>query len=877
MTESETTGFEAIPLRVAALLAQVHASPSLTAAARRLVEAARFAGIQAGLGFATRQNPGGAWGWHTAGNIDDCGPALREALGPETPGREAASRLEKYAPCTFAVSVEGLPPNFDAVAFGSVASGGAGHPVLELLVSHAAVAAQHIIRSRRSTSEVRAYQALSDIQREARETQDPVTFLAKAVPILMRRAPPSVSGCVVDLAALDAFDYPPQRFILRRDDLALQRSEFPTTSREVEGEEAREDDGAPTSAGLPPTPAQPGEGRDVPHDGADALQSQERLVVAMASPGQRHGTVTFTVAPDRGDLEELTHFARAVANALGSALARMRAEAVGARGVSAVRELLDILPDPALVHRDGKIIFANERLTEFLGYERAELLGAPVLTVIAPQDRELAEARMRAQQLTGAPVPPAIEHIQRKDGSIALAEIAARPALFEGAMASIAVARDVTEREELARRAAEADRLATVGVLAAGIGHEINNPLTYIKGNLQYLRYRLGDALDEELQAALRDAETGARRIESITKQIRLLGTKGRTERTTVRLAEAVRSAYQLVSPRLDPVAEVTLDIPPDLLVHASEEGLSQLLTKLLFNAAEALDRQTTRRGRLKIRARRVAGRVEVSLEDNGPGVPDHLKERIFLPFVTTKEVGDGSGLGLALARQVVTDHGGELTVEDTPGGGATFRFSLPGLPTAEEAMPASAAVGGTAARRKLRVLLVDDEPLITDVLQRLLSRSLDVVLAHSAAEALARIQEYGPVFDAIVVDVAMPTMNGIELADEVAARWPELQPRILLMTGAAMSRELAEKLRACPYPSHIKPIGRQRIIQFANQAARFSEAVAARDAARRSSDGPERPGDPARNAEDAARAGDDDGATTDGAGADGRPVDEPT
>lgn len=805
MTRGETSGFEAIPLWVGTALARVHQAPSLKDAARQLVEAARLTGVEASVGFATRATDGEAWTWHEAGEDHACEPALREALQPNTPADEAARRLLQAPACTAAAQVDGLPPGAAAVAFATLPGAGENHALLELLVSHAAVAAAGIIRSRRSAAEVRAYQTLAALQREAHEALDPLTLVAKSLPAILRRAPAAVTRCTISLSALDELGYGPQRFALGRDDLAVRRLEL-------------RPEGEPETTGADAEPGQPPE-----------QDTTQRVTAPLASLGHRHGELTVDLLPGTEGREEILHFARAVASALATTLARLRAEAAGARGQTVVRGVLDILPDPALVHRDGKIVFANGRLMEFLGYSREELLGAPVLTVIAPQDREVAAARIRSQLATGGPVPPIIEHVQKKDGTIALAEIAARPAMFEGAAASIVVARDVTEREELQRRAAEADRLATVGALAAGIGHEINNPLTYIKGNLQYLRYRLGDALDDELQAAVRDAETGAQRIETITKTIRLLGSTGRAERTVVPLAEAVEGAYRVVAQQLDPVAEVTLDVPGTLQVRASAEGLSQLLTKLLSNAADALETETRRRGRLTVRARPVGGRVEVVFEDNGPGVSEHLRERIFLPFVTTKEVGEGSGLGLAVARQVVVDHGGALTVEDTPGGGATFRFSLPGGPAARAGdSPASSADADLQRTRgKLRVLLVDDDPLITEVLKRLLHRSMDVATRGSAADALQLLAETGPVFDALVFDVAMPQMSGIELADEVSRRWPELRPKILLMTGAAISRDLAEQLRASPYPRHIKPIGRRRILAFAEQASGLSRGAA--------------------------------------------------
>jgi signal transduction histidine kinase len=260
-----------------------------------------------------------------------------------------------------------------------------------------------------------------------------------------------------------------------------------------------------------------------------------------------------------------------------------------------------------------------------------------------------------------------------------------------------------TERQALdLRRQVELERLALVGQLAAGVAHEVNNPLAFIAGNLSYVRDELARPPDSgppedvgELVQALEESLEGTRRIERIVRDLQVFTRPLPVERAWAPVSAAVADAVRLASIRLHGVATVQVDVDPEVgAARMEDRRLVQVLLNLLVNAADALETapHPDRPAEVRVRARRVGGHVEVEVEDNGPGIPPHVLPRIFEPFFTTKPAGKGTGLGLAISRQLVAAEGGTLTGESLPRGGARFTVRVPRAPEAQDGVTGETA-----------------------------------------------------------------------------------------------------------------------------------------------------------------------------------------
>jgi two-component system, NtrC family, sensor kinase len=244
---------------------------------------------------------------------------------------------------------------------------------------------------------------------------------------------------------------------------------------------------------------------------------------------------------------------------------------------------------------------------------------------------------------------------------------------------------------DVERQRGYAERLALVGQLAAGVAHEINNPLAFVHANLAFVRLeaeRLPEPARAEVVQALHEAERGVERIKSIIRDLRVFARKDREAAELCYLGDVVADAVVLArASSLVPLECVTAPgLPP---VRAVTRHLSEVVLNLLGNAADALERLPAEAERsVRLRVYEEGAQVCVSVEDTGGGLPAALRERVFEPFFTTKPVGKGTGLGLALAREYVERYGGKLLAENRPEGGARFTMRLPRV---EGAAPADA------------------------------------------------------------------------------------------------------------------------------------------------------------------------------------------
>ena len=427
---------------------------------------------------------------------------------------------------------------------------------------------------------------------------------------------------------------------------------------------------------------------------------------------------------------------------------------------------------------------------------------------------------------------------QRSSGETFPATVLVTQVDVDGQTLVQATVRDETEVHRLHAHVRQTDRLASMGMVAAGVAHEINNPLAHVLYNVESLARDLAriseatqrcttvvmqhlgpGAVDDILgddavmlsPAALSDAVDRAREAVRSTERIRAiaraLSSFSRVESgelASIDVNRAIEVAIGIamgeVKYRARLVKELGL-LPP---VRASEGKLAQVFLNLLLNAAHAIDVPDVDSHRIMVHSWAESNSVFVVVRDTGQGIaPEHLG-RVFDPFFTTKPAGAGSGMGLAISRSIVSEFGGEIRVESEPGRGARFIVRLPSETPASLPRPDEVAVALLEPPQRGRVLLVDDDWGIRETIKRVLGSEHEVVVVASAEEARSLLGVEA--FDLIICDLIMPRTTGLDLHEWIAAREPALARHMVFLTGGALSADMAAKLAKIGNPVIDKP-----------------------------------------------------------------------
>jgi signal transduction histidine kinase/CheY-like chemotaxis protein len=355
-------------------------------------------------------------------------------------------------------------------------------------------------------------------------------------------------------------------------------------------------------------------------------------------------------------------------------------------------------------------------------------------------------------------------------------------------------------------------RFASLGMLAAGIGHEINNPLTCVIGNLDCLRRRLSERLgpsdpaQEELQALIDESVEGAERIRTIVRDLGIFSrVSGDDPRDQTSVREAVEQALAVVRGEIHHSARLIVEYHYEPVISTSRSRLLQVLVNLLINAAHSFGDHTASRNEIRVSVTQAGGNaVKIEIADTGVGISEADLPRIFDPFFTTKPRGEGTGLGLSICRELVSRIGGEIAVKSSPGQGTKFSLTLPaGKEVLEQIAPEQPAVV-VDDHRSLRVLIVDDEPLVAELLQRKLKQA-DTTIVTGGREALDLLNGKSE-FDLVFCDLMMPTVTGMDVYEAVRVRSPALASRFVFMTGGVCTERARKFVESVPNPCIDKP-----------------------------------------------------------------------
>jgi len=397
---------------------------------------------------------------------------------------------------------------------------------------------------------------------------------------------------------------------------------------------------------------------------------------------------------------------------------------------------------------------------------------------------------------------------RRNDGSALEVEVHGIPIQYQGALHVLTIARDITEKkrsvEELARQREalyQREKLAALGSLLAGVAHELNNPLSVVVARAVLLEEQGNPAT---LPAAAK-IRTAAERCARIVRTFLAMARQQPSKRGPVAVNEVVSAALDIAGYALHTSSiELALDLSPDIPpILADADQLHQVLLNLIINAQQCLqDHPPPRRVRIGSRFDAISDVVSITVADTGPGIPAHLRSRLFEPYFTTKPAGMGTGVGLAVSLGIVEAHGGTLTVECPTSGGAVFTVALPARivgATRADAEPLRQSITSQHA-----VLIVDDEPEIRETLFEILRNTHRVVAASSGREALERMRAEN--FDIVLMDIRMPDLDGRALYQEIEQRRPGQGRRVVFVTGDTLTSALRDFVSESGRPVIEKP-----------------------------------------------------------------------
>jgi len=336
-----------------------------------------------------------------------------------------------------------------------------------------------------------------------------------------------------------------------------------------------------------------------------------------------------------------------------------------------------------LVSRDDMAVYANPLYLRLTGYDAFEELSAKGLDMLHPDDRAHADNRRRHVMESAGPSTPREYRMLRRDGQSVWVECISLAIDFEGSPAILTFMRDISERRENQAQLIQTDRMATIGTLAAGVAHELNNPLAYILLNLGLFERELGDLVHdpddrERIKSRLRTLQEGAERMATIVRDLRSFCRPNSKTLRPVDLRQVLESAINMAMNELKDRARIVRDYSPVPAVVADGARLGQVFLNLLLNAAQAMSEgDSSGENEVRVTLRPDGDRIRVEISDSGHGIAPDIIGRVFEPFFTTKPVGQGTGLGLETASRIVRKHRGTLRFESRPGRTA-FQVHLP-------------------------------------------------------------------------------------------------------------------------------------------------------------------------------------------------------
>ena len=537
---------------------------------------------------------------------------------------------------------------------------------------------------------------------------------------------------------------------------------------------------------------------------------------------------TRAVRTERGDpLDVLAFLFNNTAGEVGAIVGEARHQR------EVLEATLESMLDGVLVVDDkGGVRQTNTSFCRALGYEREALIGKRFNDLLAPS-AQLATGRLIEEVELGDVRGRELLFRTSSGDALSLSVNASgqRDATTGALSGIVLVARDDRELKSAQAQLQLSDRLATMGTLAAGVAHEINNPLSFVIGNLDFVTEEVDTVIAAgppdapsgqlaEVARALVAAKNGADRVRRIVRDLKAFSRVDEDEMARVPLSRLLDAAAQMVRHEIRHRATLSKDYGDSPLVDANEARLIQVFLNLLQNAAQAipLGHADTNRIHL-VTGTTEDGRAFASVEDTGGGISVKDMPRIWDAFFTTKPVGVGTGLGLSISHRIVAGFGGTMEVASELGKGTTFRVVLPAATAEKPTKPGSErrSRGSTRPPRRKSVLVVDDEIEVGRTIERILGRDHDVVTVSRGEAALARVPDRP--WDLVLCDLMMPEMTGMDVYRQAVALAPDLSHRFVFLTGGTFDDAIRAFLLAVPNGLLEKPFDTRDLRELVAQA----------------------------------------------------------
>lgn len=540
-------------------------------------------------------------------------------------------------------------------------------------------------------------------------------------------------------------------------------------------------------------------------------------------------------------------FAKTLGAQLGQAIAlTMSFEKLGMSELRS-RTLMDSASCGILVlDQSGIILEVNKKGEELFGNPKEEILNKNYKNFFVAKEDQIYASTELKELITQKKLPPKEGYIKDAKGAIRDIEYSAVCVEIGNENLLLFILNDVTERNSMRIQTLLSDKLATMGTLAAGIVHEINNPITWILSNLNFLKEHikaLQDGIDnlhtvtqrsnfnisvlqitnfmEELknqfisfQEVINDSLQGGEQVQDIIHNLKgFARTDDETEKDLVDIHEILNTAIKIATPEFKYRAKLEKNFADNIPMLFSNKGkLHQVFLNLIMNAAQALSEDHERPNFLIISTQKTKNKVRVDITDTGSGISEENLTKIFEPFFTTKPLGIGTGLGLSICHQIIENLGGEIVVKSKLGEGSTFsvylpvdkaRISLPQEPKKEESFTPA------------RILIVDDEPSLLKTLRRILETQHSVTGAGSGQAALELLSYDLDRFDIIITDLNMPDVSGIDIYRFLESKNRGLEHRLIFMTAGASTPDNQTFLSQIKNACIEKPFRREELLKL--------------------------------------------------------------
>ncbi|MEM9188178.1 MAG: ATP-binding protein [Myxococcota bacterium] len=494
---------------------------------------------------------------------------------------------------------------------------------------------------------------------------------------------------------------------------------------------------------------------------------------------------------------------------------------------ASLEAIVQAAPDGIVVHRSGKVLWLNATLAEMMRGRPEDFLGRSLMEFIPEnEDRDLAIERLAVLAKGDRPEAPQSLTVTRLDGTEAHIDTIGVPAIWNGEPAAYTFVRDKTQERLTQAQLLQSERLASIGTLAAGVAHELNNPLAYVLANLDVVVEELAaiggaspPARIRELISALKEAREGAVRARKIVRNLRTFSRIDDEVRVAHDVHRLLEVAISMSMNEIRHHAELERHFEEVPLVEVDESRLTQVFVNLLVNASQAIpDDAKTRRITVSTFTDR-RGWAVIEVQDTGTGISEDLLPRIFDPFTTTKPAGIGTGLGLSVSLQIINKLGGQLSAENHPDG-AILRVGLP--PASSEAVANEIGETGRPAKgpQGRRILVIDDDRMVGKALARALGRDNDVVICEGGREALELLAADAN-FDVLLCDLMMPEVAGWDFHAAIEKDFPELTERILFVTGGSVGSTARKFLQSLSSPVIEKPFNLRTLRALVKQVAK--------------------------------------------------------